>query len=135
MAHTTSDAFPLPAAAENQRKQNEGLAEVERALTMSRTGEDAAPFAESDLLSLERLAGLAALALRNSMLYEEAVRRRRQAEVLAEAERELVGELGRERLLRLIVQRAGSLFDAGAVVYLLRGAELVPAAQVTNEAI
>ena len=32
MAHTTSDAFPLPAAAENQRKQNEVLAEVERAL-------------------------------------------------------------------------------------------------------
>jgi hypothetical protein len=32
MAHTTSDAFPIPATTENQRKQNEVLAEVERAL-------------------------------------------------------------------------------------------------------
>ena len=102
-------------------------------LTMSRTGEDAAPFTESDLANLERLAGLAALALRNSMLYEEAVRRRRQVEVLAEAEREMVGELGRERLLRLIVQRAAGLFDAGAIVYLLRDTDLVPAAQVTSQ--
>ncbi len=102
-------------------------------LTMSRIGEHALPFSESDLAGLERLAGLAALALRNSMLYEEALRRRRHVEVLAEAEREMVGELGRERLLRLIVQRAGSLFDAGAVVYLLRGSELVPVAQVTRE--
>src|SRR5262245_21807712 len=102
-------------------------------LTMSRTGDDAAPFSSSDFASLERLAGLAALALRNSMLYEEAVRRRRQVEVLAEAEREMVGELGRERLLRLIVQRAALLFNAGAVVYLLRGTVLVPAAQVTGQ--
>jgi len=102
-------------------------------LTMSRTGDDASPFTESDLASLERLAGLAALALRNSMLYEEAVRRRRQVDVLAEAEREMVGELGRERLLRLIVQRAAGLFDAGAIVYLLRGTDLVPAAQVTSQ--
>src|SRR5262245_60757257 len=53
-------------------------------LTMMRTGDAASPFTESDFASLERLAGLAALALRNSMLYEEAVRRRRQVEVLAE---------------------------------------------------
>ncbi len=103
-------------------------------ITMSRTGEDAPPFSEGDLANLERLAGLAALALRNAMLYEEAVRRRRQVEVLAEAERELVSELGRERLLRLVVHRAGDLFDAGAAVYLLRGADLVPSAHVSAEA-
>jgi signal transduction histidine kinase len=102
-------------------------------ITMSRTGDEAAPFTESDLAGLERLAGLAALALRNAMLYEEAVRRRRHVEVLADAERELVGELGRERLLRLIVQRAGGLFDAGAAVYLLRGDELVPAEQASAD--
>src|SRR5262249_33494564 len=102
-------------------------------ITMSRTGDEAAPFTEGDLDSLERLAGLAALALRNAMLYEEAVRRRRQVEVLADAERELVGELGRERLRPVHVTRASALFDAGAAVYLLRGAELVPAAQVSTE--
>src|SRR5262245_5701695 len=60
-------------------------------LTMSRTGDDAAAFTDEDFASLEHLAGLAALALRNATLYAEAERRRWAAEGLAHVARTLTG--------------------------------------------
>jgi signal transduction histidine kinase len=50
-------------------------------------------------------------------------------ELLAEIERELVSELDRDRLLHLIMDRAGRLFDARGAIYLLQGDQLVPLAR------
>jgi GAF domain-containing protein len=52
-------------------------------LSMSRFGDDRQPFTGEEFASMERLASFAALALHNARLYDEAVRRRRQAEVMA----------------------------------------------------
>ena len=60
-------------------------------IAMSRAGAAAAPFTEDDFANLEHLAGLAALALRNTRLYEEAERRRREAEGLVKVARSLAG--------------------------------------------
>lgn len=60
-------------------------------IAMSRAGAAAVPFTEDDFAGLEHLAGLAALALRNTRLYEEAERRRREAEGLVKVARSLAG--------------------------------------------
>jgi GAF domain-containing protein len=52
-------------------------------ITMGRTEPGAPPFGPDDLAILERVAGQAALALRNATLYEEAEQRRRGAQELA----------------------------------------------------
>ena len=54
--------------------------------------------------------------------------RRTQIEAMTEVAREIVGELGRERLLRLVAERAGRLFDARGAIFILRGDQLVPEA-------
>jgi len=81
-----------------------------------------------------RLAGSfadqAAVALENARLFAEEAARRRQMEALVDVERELLGELARDRLLDLIVRRAGGVLGAAGALYLVdeAGAALVPCA-------
>ncbi|MGH7388385.1 MAG: GAF domain-containing protein [Candidatus Rokuibacteriota bacterium] len=79
-------------------------------ITMSRTGAGATPFTDDDFASLEHLAGLAALALRNAKLYEEAERRRREAEGLAQVARTLTGILDVGQVASRITESVLTLF-------------------------
>jgi signal transduction histidine kinase len=79
-------------------------------IAMSRAGAAAVPFTEDDFASLEHLAGLAALALRNARLYEEAERRRREAEGLVKVARSLVGIQDVEQVASRIIESVLTLF-------------------------
>jgi GAF domain-containing protein len=88
-------------------------------LSMSRFGPDTEPFTDDEFASVERLADFAALALRNARLYDEAVRRRRQAEVLAELGRE-TASLDLERVLDAVVERTSSLLGTERTAVAIR---------------
>jgi signal transduction histidine kinase len=108
-------ALPRYVAADVRRAMVQPLWMGDRllgALVMSRKGEDATPFTDDAFASLERLAGLAALALRNATLYEEAERRRREAEALAEVASALTEIRDVDGVAKRIVE---------AVVELVRG--------------
>jgi len=85
-------------------------------------------FTDEDVRLAAAFADQAAIALENARLFALEASRRAQTEALAEVEREMAAELDRDRLFRLIVQRAGRLFDAHAVIHLVRGDRLVAAA-------
>jgi GAF domain-containing protein/CheY-like chemotaxis protein len=76
-------------------------------------------FAEEEARLLQAFADQAALALENAQLFSLERARRRQVSALAEIEREFAAELDTERLLGLIVERSGRLFDADGAIYLL----------------
>ena len=88
-------------------------------LSISRFGDDTEPFTIDELASMERLAGFAALALRNARLYDEAVRRRHQAEVLAELGRETTS-LDLERVLKTVVERTSPLLGTSRTAVAIR---------------
>ncbi len=88
-------------------------------LSISRFGADTGPFTIDEFSSMERLAGFAALALRNARLYDEAVRRRRQAEVLAELGRETTS-LDLERVLTAVVERTSPLLGTSRTAVAIR---------------
>src|SRR5215468_8370894 len=88
--------------------------------------ESLGPFTEEQVELAQAIATHAALALENAHLFTLEASRRTQIEAMTEVAREIVGELGRERLLRLIAERAGRLFDARGAIYVLRGNLLVP---------
>ncbi|MGH7390438.1 MAG: GAF domain-containing protein, partial [Candidatus Rokuibacteriota bacterium] len=82
-----------------------------------------------DVALAQAFADQAAVALENARLFALERLRRQQIQTLAGIERELVSELKSDRLLRLIVERAGALFDALGGIYLLEGERrLVPRA-------
>jgi GAF domain-containing protein/CheY-like chemotaxis protein len=76
-------------------------------------------FTEEEARLLQAFADQAALALENARLFSLERARRRQIAALAEIEREFAAELDTERLLGLIVERSGRLFDADGSIYLL----------------
>jgi GAF domain-containing protein len=78
-----------------------------------------------DIALAQTFADQAAVALENARLFALERRHREQTQALAEIERELVSELKSDRLLRLIVERAGALFDAVGGIYLLEGERLL----------
>lgn len=84
------------------------------------------PFTSEQVELAQAIATHAALALENAHLFTLEASRRTQIEAMTEVAREIVGELGRERLLQLIAERAGRLFDARGAIYVLRGDLLVP---------
>jgi GAF domain-containing protein len=88
-------------------------------LSVSRFGADTEPFSLDEQASMERLAGFAALALRNASLYDEAVRRRRQAEVLAELARDAVS-LDLARVLEVVVERTSQLIGTSRTAVAIR---------------
>ncbi|MBI3029652.1 MAG: GAF domain-containing protein, partial [Candidatus Rokubacteria bacterium] len=85
-------------------------------------------FSEEEVGLLQSLAHHAAIALENARLFALEQSRRAQVEALVEIERELTAELNPDRLLDLIIQRAGALLEAGGVVLLFDGTSrmLVP---------
>src|SRR5262245_13662763 len=70
-------------------------------IVVSRRGAGSPPFLREDADAIKRFAGLAALALHNATLYEDAERRRHDAEVLAR----LAGDLNRSLDLDTVLQR------------------------------
>jgi GAF domain-containing protein/CheY-like chemotaxis protein len=75
-------------------------------------------FTAEEARVLQAFADQAALALENARLFSLERARRRQIGALAEIEREFAAELDTERLLDLIVERSGRLFDADCDIYL-----------------
>lgn len=80
---------------------------------------EAHEFSEEEVSLLQSLANHAAIALENARLFALEQTRRAQVEALVEIERELAAELNLERLLDLIIQRAGGLLKARGVVFFL----------------
>jgi len=76
-------------------------------------------FSAEDVRLAEAFAAQAALALENARLYSLEAARRAQIETLAEIEREFAAELDLDRLLGLVIDRAGRLFAADGVIHLV----------------
>jgi len=76
-------------------------------------------FTDEEAHLLQAFADQAALALENARLFSLERARRRQIAALAEIEREFAAELDPERLLGLVVERSGRLFDAEGAIYLV----------------
>jgi GAF domain-containing protein/CheY-like chemotaxis protein len=77
-------------------------------------------FTEEEARVLQAFADQAALALENARLFSLERARRRQIGALADIEREFAAELDTERLLSLIVERSGRLFDAECDIYVVQ---------------
>ncbi len=75
-------------------------------------------FTREEAALLQGFADQAALALENARLFSLERARRRQIAALAEIEREFAAELDPERLLGLVVERSGRLFDAESAIFL-----------------
>ncbi|MBI3637075.1 MAG: GAF domain-containing protein, partial [Candidatus Rokubacteria bacterium] len=90
-------------------------------ISMNRIGETAPPFSADDLAGLERFATQAAVALRNAALYEDAQRRRGEAEELARVARSLTSSLDLRAVAERVVQSVLPLFGAaGATLRLVQ---------------
>jgi GAF domain-containing protein len=87
-------------------------------VSVARYGEAAVPFGPDDLTTLEGLASLAALGLRNARLYDEAEQGRREAEALVSHGRSLAESLDRAAVARETVIRVRLLLGVPvAAVY------------------
>ena len=87
-------------------------------ITLSRSGDGARPFGPDDHDVLAPFARQAALALRNATLYDDARRRRREAEGLADLARS-VASLDTQQVLRMIVARGPDVLGAPVAVALV----------------
>ncbi len=83
-------------------------------ITMNRIGDGAAPFSPEDLAALDRFATQAGIAVRNATLYEEAQRRRGEAEELARVARTLTSSLDVRSVGERVVDSVLPLFGAQA---------------------
>jgi len=75
-------------------------------------------FDADEIRRLQDFANQAAIALEKARLFALETSRREQLEALARVQRDLSAELDLDRLLGLIVERAGRLFDGGGFAYL-----------------
>ena len=75
-------------------------------------------FGVDEIRRLQDFANQAAIALEKARLFALETSRREQLEALATVQRDLSAELDLDRLLGLIVERAGRLFDGGGFAYL-----------------
>lgn len=75
-------------------------------------------FGAEEIRRLQDFANQAAIALEKARLFELETSRREQLEALASVQRDLSAELDLDRLLGLIVERAGRLFDGAGFAYL-----------------
>ena len=88
------------------------------ALTIS--DRSARTFSDSEIARLQTFAGQAALALENARLFEDAERRRREAEVGAELSRQINASLELDTILELLAERARELAQADGATIMLR---------------
>ncbi len=76
-------------------------------------------FGADEIGRLQDFANQAAIALENARLFALETARRAQLEALAAVQRDLSAELDLDRLLGLIIERAGQLFEGGCFAYLV----------------
>ncbi len=76
-------------------------------------------FLPEEIRRLQDFANQAAIALENTRLFALESARRAQMEALAAVQRDLSAELDLDRLLGLIIERAGRLFEGGCFAYLV----------------
>ena len=76
-------------------------------------------FGADEIGRLQDFANQAAIALENARLFALEIARRAQLEALAAVQRDLSAELDLDRLLDLIIERAGQLFEGGCFAYLV----------------
>jgi PAS domain S-box-containing protein len=76
-------------------------------------------FGSEEIRRLQDFANQAAIALENARLFALETARRAQLEALAAVQRDLSAELDLDRLLSLIIERAGRLFEGGCFAYLV----------------
>ena len=91
-------------------------------------------FEPEEIQRLQDFANQAALALENARLFAVETSRRERLEALAAAQRDLSAELDPDRLLALIVERAGGLFSGSAFAYLADGESASPEAPTWSRA-
>ena len=76
-------------------------------------------FGPEEIGRLQDFANQAAIALENARLFALETARRAHLEALAAVQRDLSAELDLDRLLSLIIERAGRLFEGGCFAYLV----------------
>jgi PAS domain S-box-containing protein len=76
-------------------------------------------FGAEEIGRLQDFANQAAIALENARLFALETARRAHLEALAAVQRDLSAELDLDRLLSLIIERAGRLFEGGCFAYLV----------------
>jgi PAS domain S-box-containing protein len=76
-------------------------------------------FREDEIRRLQDFGNQAAIALENARLFALQTSRRAQLESLSAVQRDVSAELDLDRLLTMIVERAGRLFDGQAFAYLV----------------
>ena len=89
-------------------------------IAMNRTGPDAAPFLDEDLVVLESFAARAAIALENARLYEQNRRQVEELSVLLELSHAVTGQLDRAALLDAIRAQVGRILNAANMAIVLR---------------
>src|SRR5262249_41277808 len=90
-------------------------------ITLSPRGANAPPSGDDDLVAMGRLAVQAAVAVRNATLYEDAERRRREAEALAQVAGAISGGLSTAEVGAKVADSLIRLFDSS-----LAGVGLIP---------
>ena len=83
-------------------------------------------FREDEIHRLQDFGNQAAIALENARLFALETSRREQLENLSAVQREVSAELDLDRLLTMVVERAGRLFDGQASAYLVDQETQVP---------
>lgn len=76
-------------------------------------------FGADEIRRLQDFANQAAIALENARLFALETARRAQLEALSAVQRDLSAELDLDRLLSLIIERGGRLFEGGCFAYLV----------------
>jgi hypothetical protein len=82
-------------------------------------GREGRAFHAEEIQRLQDFANQAAIALENARLFALETSRREQLEALASVQRDLSAELDLDRLITLIVERAGRLVDGFGFAYLV----------------
>ena len=95
-------------------------------IVVNRRGQTTPPFLQEDAEALKRFAGLAALALRNATLLEDAERRRRDAEILARLADDLNRSLDLDTVLERVVAGARDLCASDFAAVALRDGDAGP---------
>lgn len=89
-------------------------------IAMNRIGTEAPPFQPDNLVTLERFATQAAIALENARLYQETARGRREAEIVADLARTINASRDLDLILKRVVEGARDLCASDLAAIALR---------------